>query len=71
MMASGQVDAVSAYEAIRARKNRTNPKPPSTGGIGGDGGKKPAFFTKEQVDAMSDAEIDKNYDAIRKSMMRW
>lgn len=71
MMASGQVDAVSAYEAIRARKNRTSPKPPSTGGLGSDGGKKPAYFTKEQVDAMSDAEIDKNYDAIRKSMMRW
>ena len=71
MMASGQVDAVSAYEAIRARKNRTNPKPPSTGGLGSNGGKKPAYFTKEQVDAMSDAEIDKNYDAIRKSMMRW
>ena len=71
MMASGQVDAVSAYEAIRARKNRTRPKPPRTGGLGSDGGKKPAYFTKEQVDAMSDAEIDKNYDAIRKSMMRW
>ena len=28
-------------------------------------------YDTEQVDAMSDAEIDKNYDAIRKSMMRW
>ena len=29
------------------------------------------YFTREQVDAMSDAEIDANFETIKKSMSRW
>ena len=29
------------------------------------------FFTREQVKAMSDAEVSKNYDKIRESMKKW
>ncbi len=35
------------------------------------GGGEPSFFTKEQVDAMSQAEVNKNYDLIIKSMKNW
>lgn len=36
-----------------------------------DTGETPTFFTKEQVDAMSDAQVMKNLDVIHKSMKSW
>lgn len=71
MMATGQVDAVSAYEAIRAKHQRTAPKPPSTGKIQAAAGRKGAYYTREQVNAMTDKQIEENYDDIRRSMATW
>ena len=71
MMATGQVDAVTAYEAVRAKRNRTAPKPPSTGKIHSGAAKQGAFYTKEQVEAMTDRQIEENYDDIRRSMAQW
>lgn len=71
MMASGQVDAVSAYEAIRAKRQRTAPKPPSTGKIQATAAKKGAYYTRDEVNAMSDEQIEKNYEDIRRSMAKW
>lgn len=71
MMATGQVDAVSAYEAIRAKHQRTAPKPPSTGQIQAAAGRKGAYYTREQVAAMTDKQIEENYDDIRRSMATW
>lgn len=71
IMASGQVDAVAAYEAVRAQARRNNPKPPSTGAIGGSRAGNGGTFTKEQAKAMSFEEADKHYEEIRKSMANW
>lgn len=71
IMATGQVSAVTAYEAIRAQRARTAPKPVSTGAIGG-GQKQPGgHYTREQVEAMSPKEVHDHYDDIRKSMKSW
>lgn len=71
MMATGQVSALAAYEAVRAQRARTAPKPVSTGAIGG-GQKQPGgHYTKEQVAAMSPKEVHEHYDDIRKSMLSW
>lgn len=71
MMATGQVDAVSAYEAVRAKRQRTSPKPPSTGRIQAGAAGQGAYYTREQVEAMSDEQIEKNFDDIRRSMATW
>lgn len=36
-----------------------------------DTGDKPTFFTREQVDAMSQSDVNKNLDLIHKSMKSW
>lgn len=71
MMATGQVDAVSAYEAVRAKRQRTDPKPPSTGKIQAGAAGQGAYYTREQVEAMSDEQIERNFDDIRRSMATW
>lgn len=71
MMATGQVDAVSAYEAVRAKRQRTAPKPPSTGKIQAGAAGQGAYYTREQVNAMSDEQIERNFDDIRRSMATW
>lgn len=71
MMATGQVDAVSAYEAVRAKRQRTAPKPPSTGKIRSGAAGQGAYYTREQVNAMSDEQIDEHFDDIRRSMAMW
>lgn len=71
MMATGQVDAVSAYEAVRAKRQRTAPKPPSTGKIQAGAAGQGAYYTREQVNAMSDEQIERNLDDIRRSMATW
>lgn len=71
MMATGQVDAVSAYEAVRAKRQRTAPKPPSTGKIQAGAAGQGAYYTREQVEAMSDEQIERNFDDIRRSMATW
>lgn len=71
MMATGQVDAVSAYEAVRAKRQRTAPKPPSTGKIRSGAAGQGAYYTREQVNAMSDEQIEEHFDDIRRSMAMW
>lgn len=71
IMASGQVDAVSAYEAVRAHRSRMEPKPPSTGAIGGAASRKDGYYTKDEVAAMTPKQVHEHYDDIRKSMARW
>lgn len=70
MMATGKVSALAAYEAVRAQKNRQAPPPPSMGDVGG-AGKEQGFFTKEEVEKMTPAQVSKNYEKIRASMSRW
>lgn len=53
-----------------ARANAENAKS-STGSISGDGVANDGYFTKEQVDRMTKAEVLKNYDQILKSTSKW
>lgn len=64
------ISPLSAYEAIRAEKNRGTKQPPSMGDVKPSGGGKD-FFTPDEVKAMSQAEVHKNYDKIRESMKKW
>lgn len=65
------VDTVTAYEIARNEKQRLNPAPPSMGDLNGSAPAQSEYFTREQVSAMSQSEVSKNYDRIRKSMTKW
>jgi hypothetical protein len=54
--------------AIQKLANNAASSPGSLGD-GGDGSK--TFFTKEEVKAMSQSEVSKNYDKICESMKKW
>lgn len=71
MMASGKVSAVAAYRAIREQRQIDHPAPKSMGDVGGSGGTEKEFYTPDEVQRMSPAEVSKNYDKIRRSMTRW
>ncbi len=71
IMASGQVSAVAAYEAVRAQHNRMAPKPPSTGAIGGTAGRKDGYYTRDEVAAMSRQQVHEHFEDIQKSMRQW
>ena len=43
----------------------------SPGALSTSGSSEEGFFTREQVKAMSQAEVSRNYEKIRKSMPRW
>jgi hypothetical protein len=43
----------------------------STGSLTGKAGEKPAFFTPDQVKAMSQTDVDKNWNAIMESQKKW
>lgn len=43
----------------------------STGSVTGQGGKNTGYFTPEQVEAMSESEVNKHWDVIQKSMKAW
>lgn len=71
LMATGQLDAVGAYEAIRRKRNAGRKQPPSMGAVATGGNEPKDYFTKEEVQRMSQAEVKKNLDVINKSMKRW
>ena len=43
----------------------------ATPGSLADNGETPSLYTREQVDAMSQSDVNKNYDLIMKSMKSW
>lgn len=61
---------VSAAEQ-RAAQALANAKATPGSAVGEGGHAEPTFFTKAQVEAMSEAEINRNQDAIWKSMQKW
>lgn len=71
MMASGKVSAVAAYRAIREQRQIDHPAPKSMGDVGGSGGTDKEFYTPDEVQRMSPAEVSKNFDKIRRSMASW
>ncbi len=67
-MISSGVDAETAYHAIKATLKPNNP---SSGDINTTTTPEKEFYTKEEVAKMSQSEVEKNYDKIRKSMNKW
>ncbi len=66
------LDPITSYEAVRAKKVREGGvKAPSTGDVKSTKKSDPHYFTSEEVDRMSDAELDKHLDDINRSMKKW
>lgn len=62
---------IQAYYATKAKQNAETATPPKeVGRVNQSSGEKD-FYTREEVKAMSQAEVSKNYDVIRKSMSQW
>lgn len=61
------ISAVDAFNGIQMKKS----KPPKSMGKAKTAPPEKDFFTKEEVETMSQSEVSKNYDKIRKSMGRW
>ena len=70
LCASG-IKPLVAYEAIRAEKARSTQNPPSMGDVKPTSSGEKEFFTREEVAAMDQATVSKNYEKIRKSMGTW
>jgi len=66
------VNPATAYAAIKAKEQATTkPTPPQIGAVNAKPTGEAEFYTKAEVDRMSQAEISKNYEKIRKSMEKW
>ena len=71
LIASGRVSAVQAYYAAKAKGEAERAVAPAeVGKVNQSEGPKDTY-TKEEVEAMSPAEVREHYDAIRKSMKSW
>lgn len=74
LMATGRIDALTAYEAQLAMENRNKkPVPPSTGDIKTTGSAEKDYFTSAEVDKLPESAYDdpKIMKKIRASMLRW
>lgn len=63
------IDTLTAYHAIK----QATPKKVVTqmGDISASSAIEKDFFTREEVARMSQSEVDKNFDTIKKSMTKW
>ena len=71
LMATGQLDAVGAYEAVRRKRNAGRKQTPSMGAVSSGSSEPKTYYTREEVARMQPDEVEKNLDAINKSMKRW
>lgn len=68
----GNIGAAQAYQMAKAYKASVTPKkPPVIGDVATAGKPESDYFTREEVEAMSAAEVSKNYSKIRESMGHW
>jgi len=63
--------STQAYFAVKAEQAATKPVAPKAPGRVNQQAAVKEYYTQEEVEAMSAAEVHKNYDAIRKSMQKW
>ena len=63
--------ATEAYYAVQAQKIKETPVPPKPVGNINTGEVEQDFYTSEEVDNMTKAEVKKNLDKIKKSMTKW
>jgi hypothetical protein len=67
----GGVAPMVAYEALRADAARKNATPPSMGDVAvGTGGERD-YFSREEVNAMTPAQVRRHFDVIRRSQAKW
>ena len=75
IMATGRVDALTAYEILCAKTARNTPiPPPAPGAVNNDGNGVQEFFTPAQVDRLTDRDFKKDpglLKRIQKSMTKW
>jgi hypothetical protein len=69
LVCSGSLSAVEAYNII---KSRVKPLPPTSAPIkNGNASVDKGFFTRDEVKAMTQEEVRKNYEKIQNSMGKW
>lgn len=68
----GEMGAEQAFQMMMAYKGNTTPKkPPIIGNVSTADKPQSDYYTREEVEAMSPAEVKANYDKIRESMSKW
>lgn len=65
------MSATEAYYASKYVKEKTTISPPTEIGKVNQSGVEKDFFTKEEVDAMTPEEVEKNLSKIENSMKKW
>lgn len=71
LIATGKVSGVEAYYAVKAQQDHDAINKPTPAGQVNESNDGNGFFTRDEVAAMSQEEVSKNYEAIRKSMAKW
>lgn len=66
------LSSTDAYFAVKAKEAKTKVNPPKpVGRVNNNSKAQSDYFTKADVDAMSDEEIEANLEAIEKSWKKW
>lgn len=66
------LSSTDAYFAVKAKEAKTKVNPPKpVGRVNNTAKAESTFYTKEEVDAMSDAEIEANLEDIERSWKKW
>lgn len=65
------MNATEAYHASRAVEEKTTPTPPAEIGKVNQSSVEKDFYTKEEVEAMTAEEVEKNLQKIEISMKKW
>lgn len=65
------LSATDAYYAMKAKEQAQKIVPPTSIGKVNATSEPKDYYTRDEVEAMSKAEIKANYDTIRKSMTKW
>lgn len=76
LMATGKVDAVTAYEAQMSHDSRTVKPAPASMGSAASSGQSTAkeYYSPDEVDSLSNDDYDRDPDLwqrVRKSMLKW
>ena len=65
------LSSVDAYFAVKAKESKTKINPPKPIGNVNTTKADSDYFTKEEVEAMSDEELEANLDVIERSWKKW
>lgn len=65
------LSSVDAYFAVKAKEAKTKVTPPKPIGSVNSARTESDYFTKEEVEAMSDEELEANLEAIERSWKKW